>query len=186
MYWGTHILSFALDKGGGHQGIDASVLGCADRIWEVAMSAARVKAKTGQKVAKTKPEVDEVTPELAALLDEFSDSELTTGVVEAPQGTLDGATMSAEEIATAYETAVLAESLSRLLRLARSSKQLSLAALAKRLKVSKARVHQLEDEGANLEMSTLCRFADALGYDVLLTLKDRDDGNTITAPVRIS
>jgi len=148
------------------------------------MSAGRVKDNKNQKARRAKPEVDQVTPELAALLDEFTDDEIASGVVMAPKEALEGAPVSIEGMEAAYERAVLTESLSRLLRLARNSQELSLAELGRLLHVSKARVHQLEEEGANLEVSTLCRYADALGYDVLLTFKERDDGKTITAPVR--
>lgn len=148
------------------------------------MSARRNENKETRATSRAKPEVDHVSPELKALLGTFTDEEITTGEVRPPEESSVGGAMTADEIEAELGTAILEEDLAALLRKARTSKKLSLKEVGQRLRVSKTRVHQLEEKDANLEVATLCRVADALGYDVMVTFTERKEGKSIAARMK--
>ncbi|MDZ7801831.1 MAG: helix-turn-helix transcriptional regulator [Trueperaceae bacterium] len=134
---------------------------------------------------KPAPDVDEVTPELKDLIAHFSEEEVETGVVvrstDAPASTR---RYDAYDVQRRFEAARAERSLSRLLRSARSTAGLSLADVAERLGVSRSWIQQVEKEGANLQIDTLRRVADALGYDVHVSFVARDeDEPSLTAPL---
>ena len=133
---------------------------------------------------RTTPHVDQVTPELEALLAQFSDEEIATGVI-APASTPTPTERHTPDTLLAHLGDALVErSLAQLLHSARTAASFSLADMAERLGVSRSRVHQLEQEGANLELQTLGRCASALGYDVQVVFVPREhDKPTLTAPV---
>lgn len=135
---------------------------------------------------KHAPEVDEASPELDALLAEFTEEEIETGVVAlAPEAPVPMQPHDASDLQKRFANAMLEASLSRLLRSARSNAHLSLTDVAERLGVSRSWVHQLEKEGANLQIDTLNRLADALGYDVQVSFIARsDDEPTLSTPLR--
>lgn len=135
---------------------------------------------------KPAPEVDEASPELEALLAEFREEEVATGVVARPtEAAVRTRTYDASELQQRFMDALLEESLARLLRSARSTADLSLADVAERLRVSRSWVQQLEREGANLQIDTLNRLANALGYDVHVSFIARsEDKPTLSAPLR--
>jgi len=135
---------------------------------------------------RPQPEVDVVTPKIEAMLDRFTDEEIATGVVARPPGTpAPGPTYDAVTLQERLANALLETSLGRLLRAARSTADLSLDDVAQRLQVSRARVHQLEQEGANLQLDTLARLAGALGYDVRISFIARDDDvPSLDAPLK--
>ncbi|MBA2665717.1 MAG: helix-turn-helix transcriptional regulator [Trueperaceae bacterium] len=131
------------------------------------------------------PEVDQVTPELKALLAQFADDEIATGVIA--RGGI-AATAAESHTAAALQDcladAILEQSLAQLLRSARTTAELSLADMAERLGVTRGRVHQLEQEGANLELRTLQRCASALGYDMRVMFVPREaDKPVLSVPI---
>lgn len=121
---------------------------------------------------------------VASMLEKFSPEEVQSGVVERPGGE-PAPGRSFDQVRDAFAEALLQESLAALLRSARASAQLSLADVAERLSVSRGWIHQLEQDGANLQIATLARLADALGYDVRVTFVARDEGRSpLSAPLR--
>lgn len=149
------------------------------------MSDARsVKGRTRN---EGRPEVDEVTPRIRELLERFSPEQIETGIVQRREhGDTGGeATLyDQERLEGELRSALLERSLGRLLRSARAASGLSLAEVGECLGVSRGRVHQVEQEGVNIEIGTLRRVADALGYDVQVTLVPRDRERTpLVAPL---
>jgi DNA-binding XRE family transcriptional regulator len=129
------------------------------------------------------PEVDEMTPEIEALLAQFTDEEVKTGIIAGP-GYPEALRHTPESFAKLLESAIIEPSLDRLLKDARDAARMSLREMAEALCVSRARAHQLEQAGANLQLETLQRAAEALGYDVQVTFIPRDeDKAALTAPV---
>lgn len=119
------------------------------------------------------PDVDLVTPELEALLEQFSDDEIETGVLARGAVAADSEHHTAESLKALLGRAVLERSLGQLMRSARANAGLSLADVAQRLGVTRSRVHQMEREGANLELHTVERYANALGYEVRVVFVTR-------------
>jgi ribosome-binding protein aMBF1 (putative translation factor) len=118
------------------------------------------------------------------MLEHFTREEVQSGVVERPGGE-PAPGRSFDEVRDALAEALLQDSLAALLKSARASAQLSLADVAERLSVSRGWIHQLEQDGANLQIATLARLADALGYDVRVTFVARDEGRSpLSAPLR--
>lgn len=119
------------------------------------------------------PEVDPETPELKALLEQFSDAEIETGVLTRGAVAADSERHTAKSLEVLLGRAILERSLGRLMRSARANAGLSLADVAQRLGVTRSRVHQMEREGANLELHTVERYANALGYEVRVVFVTR-------------
>lgn len=69
--------------------------------------------------------------------------------------------------------ALLERSLAQLLRSAREAAGLSLADTAKCVGLTRSRVEELEREGADHELHTLQRYANALGYDLQIVFIPR-------------
>jgi len=112
-------------------------------------------------------DVDQPSPELESLLEQFGDEEIETGVLARGAGpAADSERHTAKFIESLLGGAVLERSLGQLMRSTRERAGHSLADVALRLGVTRSRVHQLEREGANLELHTLERYANALGYEV--------------------
>jgi DNA-binding XRE family transcriptional regulator len=130
------------------------------------------------------PRVDQVTPELEALLAQFSDEEIASGIIARGTTSTPTERHTPEALLEHLDDALLQRSLAELLRSARTTADFSLADMAERLGVSRSRVHQLEQEGANLELQTLLRCASALGYDMRVVFVPREhDKPALTAPV---
>jgi len=122
------------------------------------------------------PEMDQVTPELDTLLAQFTDEEIETGVIAHSAVATSTEHHTTETLQRHLNAALFERSLAQLLRSARAAAGLSLADVAQRLGVTRSRVHQLEHEGANLELHTIQRYASTLGYDVRIVLVPRDGG----------
>ncbi len=124
--------------------------------------------------------------EFIALLEQISDdNQSSTNDLETSALLLTPATP--ETITSMLEQAVISQSLSKMLKNARLESGMTLAQVSERMGVSRGRIGQLESEGANLEAQTLTRLADALEYDVVLTLKPRVAGRqTISTELRAS
>lgn len=119
------------------------------------------------------PDQDPTAEGIASMLERFTSDEVQSGVIERVGGECaSGQTL--DEVREALVDALLQDSLSALLQSARASAHLSLADVAERLRVSRSWIHQLEQDGANLQLATLARLADALGYDVSVTFVARD------------
>lgn len=132
------------------------------------------KTKTGTE----RQQLDgELSAEALAILAELSENEIASGTIETTDLTQLPERLTEEwTIAQVKDTladAALERSVSDLLSRARHESSLTLAEVGERLGVSRARASQLEHPDANLELKTLMRLADALGYDVVLALKPR-------------
>jgi AcrR family transcriptional regulator len=75
------------------------------------------------------------------------------------------------------------ESVPELLASARTQAKLTLAEVAERLGVTRAAVHHRERDGANIEMATLLEQAQAMGYEVSITLRNLETGQVLTTQV---
>lgn len=127
--------------------------------------------------------LEEVSPELQAALDEMSGLEQKYGYdlgAAGFKGKADNTDkLSIKQLKERIEMAQVEQSLSRLLQTARSQSQQSLADVAEGMGVVRSRVAALE-RSENLEITTLVRYLDTLGYDVLLTLIPKNrDGSTL-------
>lgn len=109
----------------------------------------------------------------AAVLLEQPDGYIVSGPL--PQG--EG--YSAPELQAIFHEALLEQTLGQALQDARKHRGLSGSELARRLSVTPMRVHQLERVQGNVEMQTLVRVANALEYDLTLTLTPREGGQSI-------
>lgn len=110
---------------------------------------------------------------LNALLAKFSAEEIATGEIRGtpPNGLLEVSTP--QEIQARVEQAMIAKNIGAMLKEARVKRGLTLENVAQVLNVSKARVSQLEQASANLELKTLTRYAAALDLEVHLELRPR-------------
>lgn len=114
-------------------------------------------------------------------------------MLEAPEGTAEPPiagqtaterTYTPEELAEFVRDTVVAHSVGEMLARARKGRHLSLRALAARLGDSHSRVVALEKATSRVEVQTVARFADALGYDLRLELVPRDGSEPIATEVR--
>lgn len=120
------------------------------------------------------PEVEQVTPELENLLAQFTDEEIETGVIaRATSPAAPSESHTPTTLQHLLDTALLERSLAQLLRSAREAAGLSLADTAKRSGLTPERVQELEQEGADIELHTLDRYANALGYDLQIVFIPR-------------
>jgi len=92
---------------------------------------------------------------------------------------------SAEDLRRAAGAVLAAASVDALLGQARTRRGFTLRRAANEAGLSHPRVAQLERAGQRLEFGPLARYADALGFDLVLTLVDRQGGEPIEAPVKV-
>ena len=85
-----------------------------------------------------------------------------------------------DELAVQVEEALVAASAGDLIGRARAARGLSMRELAAQLGVSSARVSQVQ-HGSGVEVQTLVRYAQALGYELTLTLTPLEGGPPIVA-----
>jgi DNA-binding phage protein len=121
--------------------------------------------------------------ELQALLSEISQEEIETGLLQAPE-LLTAKTWTPTEIQNTVQTELGIQNLGKLLALAQAEQGKSLAEVSKSTGVSRGRVHQREQESANLEMRSFVEQARALGFDVIVTLKPKHQGRELRAEIR--
>ena len=129
------------------------------------------------------PEVDHVTPELENLLAQFTDDEIETGVMARATPAAPNERHTPTTLVDLLGKVLLEQSLAQLLYSARETAGLSLAHTAKRSGLTRSRVQELEQEGADLDLDTLQRYANALGYDLQIVFIPRGgDAPTLRAP----
>ncbi len=87
--------------------------------------------------------------------------------------------MSLETVLSKVNEELLLHSVGELLRLAREQKGMSLRELAEKLEVKHPRIVQLEKAQTAIELQTLTRHADALGYDIRLEFIPREGGDVL-------
>jgi transcriptional regulator with XRE-family HTH domain len=68
---------------------------------------------------------------------------------------------------------LLAQSVGELLEEARKQSGLTMNEVAEKMNVSRGRINQLEQPDANLEVATVTRMAQAMGYKVTMTLEPK-------------
>jgi len=108
-----------------------------------------------------------------ALLEELGEGDVLAGV--AP---VEGEGYTAEELEQELEEAIVAESIGDLLARAREQSGKSLRAAGRAAGISHTRVSELE-RSSNIEIATLARVADTLGYDVKIVLEPKQGGGRI-------
>lgn len=108
--------------------------------------------------------------ELMALLDELGEGEVVAGA-----GRVAGEGYSAAEIARELSDAIVADSVGEMLARARKESGQSLRHVGTAAGVSHGRVRELE-RSSNLEVATLTRMAEAMGYEVKIILEPRGQG----------
>ena len=115
------------------------------------------------------------TPNLDALLLELSPEELETGIIKSnpnpPIGLLEIADKNPRY---QLENAILETDLRQALTRARKNAGATIREVAQLEGISVARAHEIEHANLRLELQTLVRHANALGYEVGLTLTPRD------------
>lgn len=115
------------------------------------------------------------TPNLEALLSELSAEELKTGIIENNPNPPVGLLEVAQPIARhQLEDAILESDLRHALTRARKNSGATIRDVAKTQNISVARAHEIEHANLKLELQTLVRHANALGYEVSLTLTPHD------------
>jgi ribosome-binding protein aMBF1 (putative translation factor) len=87
--------------------------------------------------------------------------------------------MSVETVLSRVNEELLLHSVGELLRLARERKGMTLRDLAQKLEVKHPRIVQLEKAQTAIELQTLTRHADALGYDIRLEFIPREGGEVL-------
>lgn len=111
---------------------------------------------------------------LATLEQRFGAEQVKTGIFQQPGVDLEG-------VPTLHPTEL--ESVPEMLNKARMDAKLTLAEVAERLGVTRAAVHHRERAGANIEVATLLEQAQALGYEVSITLRHLESGQVLTTRV---
>lgn len=122
----------------------------------------------------------EPSAQLLAMLAEPADGIPLDPAHQPPPGLLELTTPGA--LAAFARDALVVSSAGALLEAARKRRGLGPRQLAERLGVSRPRVLQLEGVSDRVELQTLVRFADELGFDLQITLLDREGGEPIVAP----
>jgi hypothetical protein len=118
--------------------------------------------------------------ELMALLSELGEGEFVTG-----GGRVAGEGYSAAEIARELSHAIVADSVGEMLAKARKESGQSLRRVGLVAGVSHGRVRELE-RSSNLEVATLTRMAEAMGYEVKIIFEPRRPGaRRITADLQL-
>jgi ribosome-binding protein aMBF1 (putative translation factor) len=82
-----------------------------------------------------------------------------------------------------WQNALLAESVGDVLAKARTESGLSLTQAAKKTNLTRGRMAQLENDKANLEIQTIVKQAQALGYKVRLSLEPEDGAKSMITVV---
>jgi plasmid maintenance system antidote protein VapI len=83
-----------------------------------------------------------------------------------------------EQMEAAVQDMFLAQSVGELLEEARKQSGLTMNDVAEKMNVSRGRINQLEQPDANLEVATVTRMAQAMGYKVTLTLEPQSESKS--------
>ena len=121
--------------------------------------------KTREEVQKAFGLAEPPDDEIMALLERLGEGDVVSGV--AP---VEGEGYTADELAEELEAAVVAESVGDLLSKARQETGRSLRDVGAAAGVSHSRVRELE-QSSNVELATLARLAEALGYRAKIVLE---------------
>ena len=121
--------------------------------------------KTREEVQKAFGLTEPPSDEFMALLERLGEGEVVRGV-----SPVEGDGYTADELAEELEEAVVAESVGDLLSRARQETGRSLRDVGAAAGVSHSRVRELE-QSSNVELATLARLAEALGYRATIVLE---------------
>jgi DNA-binding XRE family transcriptional regulator len=139
------------------------------------MTTKRKRQARSDRTAASKKNSAGTVNEIGPLVETFGRSEVESGIVSRQRGrALDRSGPTPDDIMGRLAEALVEASLARLLRTARDRAGLTLSELAERLGVSRGRVHQLERDGANLELGTVGRLAAALCYEARIAFLPRE------------
>ena len=120
----------------------------------------------------------EPTPALLAL------AQLPDGPVAAgKQGKSIKVSTTPRDLEAFVKEAIISHSIGDILAKARQENSYSLSQVAKRVKATRGRVAQVEHPSANLEINTLVRYAEALGYRVNITLEPTSKDKSVLKAV---
>lgn len=84
-------------------------------------------------------------------------------------------TTTPQEIQATLESDLITQSVSQLITHARKKRGLTLEQIGQIMNVGKGRMSQIEKAGANLELQTLARVAQALEYDLKVSFVSRQN-----------
>jgi ribosome-binding protein aMBF1 (putative translation factor) len=124
---------------------------------------------------------EETSPELLAMLAEFSDPEIAQGGLAKPvsQQATPSSGWTPQQIRETVDTEVALEQAGKLIEQARAKRGMSTRELARKVGVSQPRVMQVQGAGDSLNLATLVKFASALGYHVRLELVPDEGGEPL-------
>ena len=127
---------------------------------------------TKERIEMTEPNEDLLTlmeqPERKAVLGQ-------------PPASMLSAPMNPDQLGHAFQEVLAVKTVGKMIAAARAQRQMSARQVAERVNASHPRVLAVEKSGIDIEIRTLVNYAEALGYDVQLSLKPRDGGQEITA-----
>jgi DNA-directed RNA polymerase specialized sigma subunit len=121
-----------------------------------------------KKIKKQLRLAEEPDAELLALLDGIEDRPAKTTQVNFQ-------TIIPQAIQATLEDELISQSVSQLITHARKKRGLTLEQIGQIMKVGKGRMSQIEKAGANLELQTLARVAQALEYDLKVSFVSRQN-----------
>ncbi len=87
--------------------------------------------------------------------------------------------LSVEEIQNELETIIQAAKIGDLVKLARKTRKISVRELAKKINVSHPRVLEVENSDVTLEIQTLVRYANVLGFTVKVSFEPIEGGKIL-------
>jgi DNA-binding XRE family transcriptional regulator len=118
--------------------------------------------------------------ELKRLLTVFTPEEIETGKVQRRQTQANTqSAVSATEFQIQLENALIEQDLQNALKRLRKERGETLAELATQIGISTTRAGQIEKEAANLELRTLVRHVEALGYELTLTFTPKNPNGKV-------
>ncbi len=121
-----------------------------------------------------------MTPELIALVNQFSPEEIETGFLKTRPGTSAGIPLDVKGLRGHVQSLVEQATIGELLERARKEKGETQTSVGKKLGVTRGRMSQREN-AKSLPLRDVVLQADALGYDVRLVLEPRDGGKSLEA-----
>ena len=121
-----------------------------------------------------------MTPELVALLNQFSPEEIETGLLRARPGTTPGMPLEVKGLRRNLQNLLEQATVGELLERARKEKEETQTSVGQKLGVTRGRMSQREN-AKSLPLRDVVLQADALGYDVRLVLEPRDGGKSLEA-----
>ncbi len=96
-----------------------------------------------------------------------------------PQHALLSPSLTMQEFQSELETTIQAAKVGELVKMARKVRKISVRDLAKKINVSHPRVLEVENSDSTLELQTLVRYANALGFKVKVSFAPVEGGKIL-------